>query len=74
MRFVDYQRTFDNVQASTLGEALAQVESLHPNLRMVVRDGNGQLRQDLSVLVNGEPASSVDTPLRYGDDVEFSHA
>ena len=75
MRFVDYERIIE-VRASTLGEALAQVESRYPKLSPVLRDGNGQLSRANKIIINGELASSVDlnTPQGDTDDVEFLDA
>jgi molybdopterin synthase sulfur carrier subunit len=45
------------VEAATLGEALAAVFALRPALRSYLLDDQGALRRHVVVYVNGRPAS-----------------
>jgi molybdopterin converting factor small subunit len=72
LRMVDYERTVD-VEATTLGDALAVAEARHPRLKMVLRDGHGQLRRTHRIFINGELAATagLSTPMHSSDEVEF---
>lgn len=72
LRVVDYQRDI-TISAGTLGEALDIAENRYPQLRPVLRDGDGQLRRAHRVFINGEQAGDVDlaTELSDADEVEF---
>ncbi|MBP2404619.1 MoaD family protein [Streptomyces netropsis] len=72
LRLVNYERTVQ-VEADTLGAALEQLESRHPQLRHVLRDANGQIRRTHQLFLNGERVAAPDLgmPLEDSDEVEF---
>lgn len=72
LRIVDYERAVE-VDAATLGDAVAVAENRYPRLQKVLRDGHGQLRRTHRIFINGELAASagLSTPLGDSDEVEF---
>ncbi|KPC60783.1 MoaD/ThiS family protein [Streptomyces chattanoogensis] len=72
---MNYQRAFP-IEADTLGAALEWLEERHPQVRRVLRDGNGRIRRTHQVFLNGEQLTdaSLDTPLAESDRVEFRTA
>jgi molybdopterin synthase sulfur carrier subunit len=72
LRLVDYERTMQ-IDAPTLGDAVAVAEQRHPRLRPVLRDGEGRLRHSHRIFINGDlaPTADLTTPLGPADDVEF---
>jgi molybdopterin synthase sulfur carrier subunit len=71
LRFVDYERTVQ-VEADALGPALHRLEERHPQLRAVLRDGEGNVRRTHRIFLNGEQVGSADPelPLKETDEVE----
>jgi sulfur carrier protein ThiS len=63
-RFLAAPRT--QVQAATVGEALAAVFALRPALRGYLLDDQGALRRHIAVYVNGRPLGDR---LRLSDEV-----
>jgi sulfur-carrier protein len=72
LRMVGYERTVD-VEAATLGAAIAAAETRYPLLKTVLRDGDGELRRTHRIFINGEldPLARLSTELRDSDEVEF---
>jgi len=72
LRLVDYQRTID-VKATSLADALHQVEARYPALRPILRDNEGELRRTHRIFINGELANSAEltSPLAESVEVEF---
>jgi sulfur-carrier protein len=72
LRSADNQRTV-SIAAGTLGGALAELASVFPQLKRILLDNSGQLRQAHRLLLNGEfvtrPASTM--PLSEDDRIEF---
>ncbi len=59
------------VQANTVGEALASLCKLHPAMEQRLFD-NGQLRRFVNIFINDEDIRYLDnlaTPVKDGDDV-----
>ncbi|MFD9482691.1 MoaD/ThiS family protein [Streptomyces sp. NPDC059991] len=72
LRAAGNQRTV-RVEASTLSEALAELTSKHPQLRSLLLDNAGQLRQAHRVCLNSEMLKQPDAnmPLSEDDTIEF---
>lgn len=56
---------------TTLGQLIDLLSSNKPELREVLLDEDGKVREEYNVLVNGISASSLDGVLRDGDEVVF---
>ncbi len=62
------------VDASTVGEALASLEQAHPGVAERLLDDSGKLRRFVNVYVNDEDvrfAQGLDTPLQPGSTVSI---
>lgn len=72
LRLVDNRRSI-SYDASTVGAALNALVSDHPQLRPVLLDETGTVRQAHRVSLNGELLSRVDPQREIGDDdqIEF---
>jgi sulfur carrier protein ThiS len=65
------------VEAATLGDALAAVFAAHPALRGYVLDDQGALRRHVAAYVNGQPASDrihLSDPVGAGDEIYLLQA
>lgn len=65
------------VDASTLGDALAAVFTDHPALRGYVLDDQGTLRRHVAAYVNGEPVgdrTQLSDPVGSGDEIYIFQA
>ena len=65
------------VEAATLGDALAAVFATHPALRGYVLDDQGALRRHVAAYVNGQPASDrihLSDPVGAGDEIYLLQA
>ncbi|MCX2727415.1 MoaD family protein [Thermomicrobium sp. 4228-Ro] len=70
-RFTE-DRAAVQVDAKTVGEALAKLDELYPGLRERICEPDGRVRRFVSVFVNGKDIRSlqgIDTPLNDGDEV-----
>ncbi|MCX7623793.1 MAG: ubiquitin-like small modifier protein 1 [Thermomicrobium sp.] len=70
-RFTEDRATVE-VEASTVGEALAKLDELYPGIRERICESDGRVRRFVSVFVNGKDIRSlqgIDTPLSEGDEV-----
>ncbi len=62
------------VDASTVGEALASLEQAHPGVAERLLDDSGKLRRFVNVFVDDEDvrfAQGLDTPLQPGSTVSI---
>jgi molybdopterin synthase sulfur carrier subunit len=62
------------VEGSTVGEALASLESSYPAIRDRLRDENGKLRRFINLYVNDEDIRFLDneaTPLKDSDEISI---
>jgi molybdopterin converting factor small subunit len=62
-----------SIPAATLGGAITELADQFPQLRRVLLDNSGQLRQAHRVIFNGELISRPDgaMPMADGDRIEF---
>jgi sulfur-carrier protein len=63
-----------DVDAGTVGEALASLEQAHPGVSERLLDDNGQLRRFVNVFVDDEDvrfAQGLDTPVADGSTVSI---
>jgi sulfur-carrier protein len=63
-----------DVDAGTVGEALASLEQAHPGVAERLLDDNGQLRRFVNVFVDDEDvrfAQGLDTPVADGSTVSI---
>ena len=63
-----------DVDAGTVGEALASLERAHPGVAERLLDDNGQLRRFVNVFVDDEDvrfAQGLDTPVADGSTVSI---
>ena len=63
-----------DVEAGTVGEALASLEQAHPGVAERLLDDNGQLRRFVNVFVDDEDvrfAQGLDTPVADGATVSI---
>ncbi|MCC6624640.1 MAG: MoaD/ThiS family protein [Deltaproteobacteria bacterium] len=51
------------VEAATLGEALAAIEARHPGFRVRIIDEQDRIRRHIKCFVAGEQVMSLDAPL-----------
>ena len=62
------------VEASTVGEALASLEQAHPGVAERLLDDSGKLRRFVNVFVDDEDvrfAQGLDTPVQSGSTVSI---
>ncbi|QBI19797.1 MoaD/ThiS family protein [Egibacter rhizosphaerae] len=61
------------VEASTVGDAIASLLARHPELRPHLFDEGGALRTHVLCVVDGEPTRlrQPDQPLRAGSEIAF---
>lgn len=62
------------LSAGTLAEMLAELESRYPEIRVRLRDQDGQLRRFVNLYVNGEDVrflQGLETSLKAGDEVSI---
>jgi molybdopterin synthase sulfur carrier subunit len=62
------------VQAATIGEAIAQLQSRYPGIQERLVDENGEVRRFVNVYVNEEDIRFLEnqkTPLKDGDEVSI---
>ena len=63
-----------NVDGSSLGEAIARLETQYPGIEQRLKDENGELRRFVNLYVNGEDVrflEGLDTSLKTGDEVSI---
>jgi len=62
------------VNAPTVGEAIAELESVYPDLKSRIRDEQGEVRRFVNVYVNEEDIrflQNSQTPLKDGDEISI---
>ncbi|MEU8763599.1 MoaD/ThiS family protein [Streptomyces sp. NPDC048659] len=71
LQYVDYRRTVD-LDAATLGHAMAELARLHPRAAELMLDAAGGIRRTHQLFLNDLrlPDPSPDQPLAAGDRVE----
>ena len=62
------------VNAATIGDAIAELESTFPDLKLRIRDEQGEIRRFVNVYVNEEDIRFLknrETPLKDGDEISI---
>ncbi|MCW3010391.1 MAG: MoaD/ThiS family protein [Solirubrobacterales bacterium] len=62
------------VEAATVGQALAALYAVHPDLKDRIADDDGTLRRFVNVYVNGDDirfGEGLDTPLAAGAELQI---
>jgi molybdopterin synthase sulfur carrier subunit len=62
------------VQAGTIGEAIAELQSRYPGIKERLVDDNGEVRRFVNVYVNEEDIrflKNQQTPLKDGDEISI---
>jgi molybdopterin synthase sulfur carrier subunit len=62
------------VQAGTIGEAIAELQSRYPGIKERLLDDNGEVRRFVNVYVNEEDIrflKNQQTPLKDGDEISI---
>ncbi|MFE9552563.1 MoaD/ThiS family protein [Streptomyces sp. NPDC006703] len=67
LRAADNQRTV-SIEAPTLSDALAELTTKYPEMKRILLDTTGQLRQAHKVCLNGEMISRPDSALPLSED------
>lgn len=74
LRSVTSGETEVSVGASSVDQALAELESRFPAIRQRLRDDQGELRRFVNLYVNGEDVrflQGLNTSLKAGDEVSI---